>query len=238
MSDAADLRPEEVRGDAPGALAALGAARPHHAEDGTTETGAETTIIAIGEDLLAATGVDLPMITVVAVVVGEATTIGVVAMTTGLPGEDPATARLTTMIFMTPTVLRVRAAVIRTDHLVEGVDPRRTFAATAEVVVVVEEVAAIATARKRAPGSPCWFETSAPTLPTTTSAWRLDALVKFAMFTSRGITIRSKRKALLSSSTPIPSWLARHATRWIASASRDVSLKLSLRRNAVRVRTR
>jgi len=217
MSDAADLRPEGVPGDALGVLAALGAARPHHAEDGTTETGAETTIIAIGEDLPAATGVDLPMITVV---VGEATTIGAVAMITGLPGEDPAAVRLTTMIFMNPTVPRVREVVTPTAHPVEGVVPRHTFA-TAEVVEV--EVAVIATARKRAPGSPCWFETSALTLPITTSAWRLDALVKFATCTSRGITTRSKRKDLLSSSTPILSWLARHATRWIASASRDVS---------------
>jgi hypothetical protein len=151
---------------------------------------------------------DLPMITVAAV---EGMTIGAEATITGLPGEAPAAGDVVHL----PTTIRARGAAIPTAHGAEGV--AHSFAVEAEVVVVVvvvEAVAAVVVAeRGRAfRESPCWCATSGPTSPTTTLVWRLGASVRSAMSTSRGITTRSKRKALPLSSMPIPIVSKLHTT--------------------------
>ena len=154
----------------------------------TIETEAETNTIAIEEDPQVDTDVDLPMI-----IVEEATTIGA-AMITGLTGEDPVAARLPILIrtTMAPQALEV---AIRTAHLVEGVALHRTF---------VEVVVTVAAGMRIFQVFPCWFATSDPTSPITTSKRHLDALVMFAMFTFQGITIRNKLRALHLLSMQIP----------------------------------
>jgi hypothetical protein len=180
----------------------------HYREDGTTEIAAETRTVVTGEDPPAATGAaDLPMITAAA---EEVMTIGAEATITDLPGEAPAAGAVARLIRITiPTAHRARgaaiptahAAAIPTAHAAEGVAHRRSFVAA---VVVAAVVAAIATAQKRAfRESLCWCATSVLTSPITILAWRLGVSVKSAMSTSRGITTRSKRKALPLSSTPM-----------------------------------
>lgn len=168
-----------------------------------TETEAGMSTIATDGDLPVAMDADLPM--TIAVVV-EATTTAAAATITGLPEEVPVAVLLPTTITTAPQVHEV---AIPTAHPAVGVAPHRTLAAAAAAAV-----AAIATARRRVLQEYlCWFATLARTSPTTTLELRSDASVRFATFTSRGTTTRSKRKVLLSSSTPIPSRLARHVTR-------------------------
>ena len=159
-----------------------------------TETGAEMNTFAIGEDLLAAMGADLPMTTAaVEATTTVATTTVAVVMTMGLPEEDPAVAHLTTTIGTKINMdLRAHGVAIPTVRHAEGVAHRKTFAEAVAGIAI-----AIATARMRAfLEYHFWFVTSAPTSLTTTSVRHSDALVTFAMCTSRGITTRSKRKVL------------------------------------------
>jgi hypothetical protein len=176
-----------------------------------TETGAEMNTLAIGEDLLAAMGADLPMTTAAAV---EATTTVAVAMTMGLPEEDPAVAHLTTTIGTKINMdLRAHGVAIPTVRHAEGVAHRKTFAEAVAGIAIAIATAGM-TARMRAfLEYHFWFVTSAPTSLTTTSVRHSDALVTFAMCTSRGITTRSKRKVLPLSNMQIQIRLVRHATK-------------------------
>lgn len=226
MVGAADLHPEGAHGDAPEASVDLVADLPHRAGEDMigTETGAETTTTTTAEDLLADTVADHAMTTEVAV---ETMMIGA-EMTMGPLEEDPVVAHHPTMIpTMTNMDLPADEVGIRTVHPAEGVAHRQ---------MLVEEVAAIATVGTRAFREyRSWFVTLALISPTTTLARHLDASVTFEMFTSPGITTRSKRKDLLLSNMPILNRLRRHRPKWIASTSRDACLKSYLHRSAARV---
>lgn len=172
-----------------------------------TEIEAGMITIVIDVDLPVAMDVDLPMTIVTdeeaTMVAGEATTTVAAATITGLPEEDPVVALLPTTITTAPQVHEVEILMV---HPAVGVAPRLTFAAAA--------VAAIATAGTMVfQEFLCWFATLARTSPTMTLELPSDASVMFVTSTSRGTTTRSKLKALLSSSMPIPSRLARRVTR-------------------------
>jgi len=184
---AVDRLNAEVPGDALVASVDPGADRPHHAEDGTTETVAGMSTIVIGEDPLAVTGADLPMTTAVG-----GTTIEGAVMITVPQEEPPVAAQIRPMIPTTiPMAPLAHGVAIPTAHPAEEADLRHPFA------VAVAVVAAIAIVGTRAfLASPCWCETSVQTSPITILYRRSDALVTSVMYTSQGITTRSRRKAL------------------------------------------
>jgi len=187
--DAVDrLHHVEVHGDVLAVSVDLEVDHPHHAEDGTTVTVAGMSTIVIGEDPLAVTGADLPM----TIAVGGTTIEGAVTITV-LQGEAPVAGQIRPMIPTTiPMAPLAHGVAIHTAHPAEEADLRHPLA-----VVVVVVVAAIAIVGTRAfLASPCWCETSAHTSPVTILARRLDALVMSVMYTSQGITTRSRRKAL------------------------------------------
>jgi len=110
------------------------------------------------------------------------------------------------------------------DHPVEGLDHLHpsvvvveevVMAAVVPSVVAAEEVVIAGDVKKEKEfrESHCWFETSALQLPIKILAWRLDVSEMFVMFTSQEIIIHSNRKALRSSSMPIPTRPARHVMR-------------------------
>jgi len=208
MEDADDLLPEEDLAGDLAVTADLGAARPHLVEDATTETetGAEMITITTGEDLQEATGVDLPMTTVVDGV--AMTTVAVT--TTGLPEEGLADAHLLAMIPITTNMDLRGHGVIQMDLPAEGVVHRQTFVAAA-----VAEIATEGTKTLRE--FHYWFATLDRKLLTTISPKHLDASVTFVMCTFRETTTHSKLKGLLLSNTRIPSRLVRHAMKWTAS---------------------
>mmetsp|Transcript_25352 Transcript_25352/g.69864 ORF Transcript_25352/g.69864 Transcript_25352/m.69864 type:complete len:300 (+) Transcript_25352:671-1570(+) len=176
----------------------------------------------IDEDPPVATTGDPPTATIV----GDATTIATFG------AEDPGADRHRTTTTITTTATGLRTAA--------GIPMDRTGAGEVHPLpTAVDATTGTNHAATRGfPESRCWCETLVPTSRTRTLGTPLGASVRSGTCTFRGTTTRSRPRALPLSSMRIPSRLARPATRWTASASRDANWKWSLPRNAASLPTR